>query len=67
MADGLGREVFLRGDQWFADGGNIAVKRNMSGVLTNAGTLQVTNGALRLIIYNVYDGGIARLVNAPED
>ena len=38
---------------------------DFSGVITNYGSILVTNGVLRFIVYFPYGGGIAQLVNAP--
>jgi hypothetical protein len=37
----------------------------LSGILTNTGTIILTNGALRCIAYSAYGGGYGLLVNAP--
>ena len=38
---------------------------DFSGVLTNAGTIVLTNGGIRCIAYTSYGGGYGLLVNAP--
>ena len=47
-----------------ADGGDYAVQLDFSGVLTNNGTITITNGGIRCIVYNSYGGGYGLLVNA---
>ena len=45
-------------------GGNAGFN-DLSGVITNNGSILITNGVLRFIIYYLYGGGVAQLVNAP--
>jgi hypothetical protein len=47
--------VYLDGDGSFLD---------FSGVLTNAGTILLTNGGIRCVVYSTYGGGYGLLVNA---
>ncbi len=49
----------------FVDAGFSEGALDFSGVLTNAGTIVLTNGGIRCIAFSGYNGGYGLLVNAP--
>jgi hypothetical protein len=50
----------------FVDAGGSGSFVDFSGVLTNAGTIVLTNGGIRCLDYSGYGGGYGLLINAPS-